>query len=198
MAKKWRMNAAEPAKKQKRKTKSPRRSRTPKNAVQRLRRRTKLAKTFPVLVLLAPVLAVARAAVPALLLPVPVLAVARAAVLAHVRLAVVLAPPHAAVLAHVLPAPVLALRRWCLFHQLPALTAAKTVVILPAGCTAGCVWVLDVATCVLALGWRRSSNDGAAAAAAHLASLFLRWCAGRNFVTPWTPWPWGAENGVLH
>jgi hypothetical protein len=28
--------------------------------------------------------------------------------------------------------------------------------------------------------------------------LFLQWCAVRNFVTPWTRWPWGAENGVLH
>jgi hypothetical protein len=106
------------------------------------------------LVLLAPVLAVARAAVLALGLPAPVLAVARAAVLAPALPAPVLAVvARVAVLAPGLLAPVLALRRWCtwcLFRGLPALTAAKPAVLL-----ASCFWLhcapLLVASVYLAL-----------------------------------------------
>jgi hypothetical protein len=79
--------------------------------------------------LLAPVLAVARAAVLALaLLLAPVLAVARAAVLALALGAPVLAVACAAVLAGALPAPVLALG----LARSPALAAAKTVVLFAA------------------------------------------------------------------
>jgi hypothetical protein len=123
---------------------------------------------------LAPVLAVARAAVPALVLRAPVLAaqtaVARAAVLALVLLAPVLAVARAEVLAHVLPAPVLAVVSaavlalvllapvlavpchgpWGLFRSLPALPTAIPAVILGAASTAAPVCVLAGATFVLA------------------------------------------------
>jgi hypothetical protein len=89
---------------------------------------------------LAPVLAVARAAVLALALLAPVLAVARAAVPALALGAPVLAVAGAAVLAKVLPAPVLALG----LARSPALATAKTVVHLVC-------CVLSVAYCLLAM-----------------------------------------------